>query len=293
MKKNEVILVIGQSRSGTSLISRMISDSLDAHLENEPHILWKNLDSFTVEDVDCIKRKKLIPWVRSKLLEFSNNKILVEKSPPNSLRPELIKEVFPDAKIIYIQREPIACIFSNYIRTKKKHTLGFVTLIKKYIFSNKLAQNVNYSEHIAASGKRKLTEQIHYTNILHFIIYSFKLLYLRYFEFAVPFGPKLHGYDKIQNELDIINYHVGLHKESERLIVKFDNLFDKNILKLNYELFVEGGEALNNLLNFLHLNDQQEAFLRNAHNSIKEYSSSFEMDSEIKKVIESRLRAQE
>ena len=35
------IVIIGMSRSGTTLVGRLLESQPDVHLETEPHMLWK------------------------------------------------------------------------------------------------------------------------------------------------------------------------------------------------------------------------------------------------------------
>src|SRR5690242_13900722 len=99
MQKSPVIIV-GMARSGTTLVSHILGSLQNVHIEVEPHALWRtgNFKYFNDEEFDITD--EIVNSIRTKLTKNLNGKILIEKSPINSLRPNLVNAVFPEAKII-------------------------------------------------------------------------------------------------------------------------------------------------------------------------------------------------
>jgi hypothetical protein len=95
------------------------------HYGNSNNFKYLNDEEYDITE-------KIVKNIREKLTNNLNGQRLVEKSPINSLRPYLVHAVFPDAKIVYLEREPVRCIYSNYIRSLKKDSFKLSIILKKY-----------------------------------------------------------------------------------------------------------------------------------------------------------------
>src|SRR4051794_34786290 len=111
------IVIIGMSRSGTTLVGRLIEARPGVHLETEPHMVWKAGSFAHLADDVVSSDTRAAAWIRRTLLADAGDRTLVEKSPVNCLRPDLVHRVFPDARIVYVERDARRCIDSNYRRT--------------------------------------------------------------------------------------------------------------------------------------------------------------------------------
>jgi len=132
MLKDSPIVIVGMARSGTALVSHVLGSLPNVHTEIEPHALWKSNNFKYLNDEEYDITEKIVKNIREKLTNNLNGQRLVEKSPINSLRPYLVHAVFPDAKIVYLEREPVRCIYSNYIRSLKKDSFKLSIILKKY-----------------------------------------------------------------------------------------------------------------------------------------------------------------
>jgi len=123
------VFLLGAGRSGTKFLRSLLSVSEDVNVipfdvgyvwryknERVPH------DEFTkemaTEDVTKYVRKTLPTLVCDK---HKNAKILIEKSVPNSLRPEFVHAIYPDAKFIHLIRDGRA-VTESAIRLWKEPT---------------------------------------------------------------------------------------------------------------------------------------------------------------------------
>lgn len=108
-KNKKYIFVIGPARSGTTMLGRILSKISDSIYIEEPTGVWLplfygggsdeiDLSMYSDKDITRIRR-----WFQSKL-NNSNKTILIEKSPANSLRPDVVRHIFPESYIIYLKR---------------------------------------------------------------------------------------------------------------------------------------------------------------------------------------------
>ena len=127
------IVIIGMSRSGTTFVARLLEAQPGVHLETEPHMLWKAGSFAHLADDVVEDDTRATAFIRETLLRGAGEATLVEKSPVNCLRPELVHRVFPDARIVYVERDATRCIASNYRRTLKQESLKPSIVIRKYL----------------------------------------------------------------------------------------------------------------------------------------------------------------
>ena len=110
------IFILGMPRSGTSLVEQIISNHSEVHGAGELDLLpisvkdskWQNFDDFSM----------VINNIRSsyfkKLKKISSKKYITDKLPGNFKRIGFILNAFPEAKIIHLERNPMAVCWSNY-----------------------------------------------------------------------------------------------------------------------------------------------------------------------------------
>lgn len=221
---DSAILIIGMARSGTTLVSHLLGLLPETHLEIEPHVLWKCGDFNFLHDNDCSRNPKDILWIRRKLTNaVPKGKVLVEKSPVNCLRPHTVHSVFPDAKIIYVERDPVRCIYSNISRSLKRDSFKLSIILKKYFLyagSDDLEGSI---------GKRKLYQQLRFTDFPAFCLYCFKMIWIRNVKKKLPFGPKIENFEDIVKNKGILSYHVDVFKEAERCKAVFKKKYGDKI----------------------------------------------------------------
>ena len=104
------ILVLGAARSGTHLLASTIAKNLDAAYIGETNELWKRFvpvtksdyipSSYATEDVVSRLREAFAEAARKR-----GGKILLEKTPANTLRLGFVTRVFPEAALVHIIRD--------------------------------------------------------------------------------------------------------------------------------------------------------------------------------------------
>jgi hypothetical protein len=232
----EPILIIGMSRSGTTLVARLLEAQPGVHLETEPHMLWKagsfrHLADDVVED-----DPRAAAWIRSSLLSAAGTRTLVEKSPVNCLRPDLVHRVFPDARVVYVERDAARCIDSNYRRTLNQESLKPSIVFRKYVVPKRGdREGSDFGRHLDATGGRSLRDQVRRSDWVPFSIYAARMLWLRQTKGPMPFGPKAEGFvDKIRRD-GALAYHVEVFRIAKERKRRFEALYGERLAGFRLE----------------------------------------------------------
>ncbi len=112
------VLVIGSTRSGTSMLVRLLGDSPGAEAWYEAQTVWRigharrSHERATREDATPGVRRKIHDLFLRKQHEYGGKRV-IEKTPSNVLRIQFVHEVFPDAKIVHIVRDGRAYLLSQ------------------------------------------------------------------------------------------------------------------------------------------------------------------------------------
>jgi len=241
------VIVVGMARSGTTVVSHLLGCSPEVYCEIEPHILWKTGSFQSLGDDEFSEKTNDLNWIRQKLFSDVGDKLLVEKSPPNCLRPKLVYSVFPDAKIVYIERDPVRCIDSNLKRSLMNDSLKPSIIIKKYFISSG-------SPGLAgARGKRKLYQQLKINDVPSFVVYFLRMLYIRGVKKSLPFGPKLSGYCAYVKNNGLLSYHVKVYLEAQKRKVEYQSLYGDKFMEFKLESFQKDMGEVKRLYEFCNL----------------------------------------
>lgn len=239
------VLIVGMARSGTTLVSHILGSLPNAYPEIEPHALWKSGNFHHHNDQIFDLSPEIINNIRAKFLkDLPKGMVMVEKSPINCIRPELVHAVFPDAKIIYIERDPVRCVYSNYSRSLKKDSFKLSIILKKYFLYT------GSKDLDGAISKRGLFKQISFSDLPSFIYYISRMFYLRNFKNSLPFGTKLKDFEKIVSKKGLLAYHVDMFKYAIECKSKFLSLYGDNIKVFKMEEIMEKDGAVEELVSF-------------------------------------------
>jgi hypothetical protein len=233
------IVVIGMSRSGTTLVTRLIGTQPGVHLETEPHMLWKagsfrHLADDVVED-----DPRAAAWIRNELLGAAGSRTLIEKSPVNCLRPDLVHRAFPDARIVYVERDATRCIGSNYHRTLNQESLKPSIVARTYLTPKRAhshrGEEYDFGTHLDADTSRSLRNQVRPIDWVPFSIYASRMLWLRQTKAGLPFGPKTAGFVDMVKRDGALAYHVEVYRIAKERKRRFEALYGENLTTFRLE----------------------------------------------------------
>jgi hypothetical protein len=247
------IVIIGMSRSGTTLVSRLLEAQPSVHLETEPHMLWK-AGSFRHLADDVVEDDvRATAWIRESLLSAAGTRTLIEKSPVNCLRPELVHRVFPDARIVYIERDASRCIASNYRRTLSQESLKPSIVLRKYLTPNHQKhghKEHDFAQHLDATGGRSLREQVRPAEWPAFSVYATRLMWLRQTKGPLPFGPKTDGFVDIVRRRGPLAYHVEVYRIAKERKLRFEDLYGDRLAGFRLEALQSDADEIARLYEF-------------------------------------------
>lgn len=240
------ILIIGMARAGTTLVSHILGSLPDVHIEVEPHALWKsgNFKYFNDEQYDITD--SIVKNIRTKLTKNLAGKRLIEKSPINCLRPGLVHAVFPEAKIVYVERDPVRCIYSNYSRSTKKDSFKLSIILKKYLLYT------GSKDLEGAISSRKIFDQISVKEMPDFIRYVTKMFQLRKAG-LLPFGPKIENFENIVRTKGILAFHAEVYKAAMRYKERYKELYGNSMEVFKLENIMTDKMEIERMIRFSQL----------------------------------------
>ena len=215
------IILFGNFRSGTTMLHKLISLHPDVVPLYEPVGLWlsadpkRSHDEFEENDAtDKVKR-----YIRNKFLSYQQqhgNRIIVEKTPHNILRIPYVRAIFPEARFLYIVRNPLSFVSSVELKWQKPASRK--RIVKRLKFTP-VAQVHHYL-------KRFLNQ-----------LWNNRIMRRKYLSI---WGPRYQG---IQEDLKREDLMVVIARQWSRSSSKAERdlaLFeDGQVLRLRYEDFVQ------------------------------------------------------
>ena len=121
------IILLGNTRSGTTIVQQVIGTHPEVVEWYEPRTLWlyadpgRHHDEFDESDAtDKVKR-----YIRSQFLKYQKqhgDRIVMEKTPANILKISYVRAIFPEATYLFMVRNPLSFISS--VELKWQRTLS-------------------------------------------------------------------------------------------------------------------------------------------------------------------------
>lgn len=111
------IILFGNTRSGTTIVQRLLATHPDVVDWYEPRTLWlyadpgRNHDQFEESDA----RPKVKRYIRRRFAAYQkrhDDRIVMEKTPANILKIPYVRAIFPEATYLFMVRNPFSFISS-------------------------------------------------------------------------------------------------------------------------------------------------------------------------------------
>ena len=114
--RSRPIFIVGMPRSGTSLIEQVLSSHSQIYGAGELDFLPKIIDKLGIKKPSNLK--SFFTQIRNsyydQIKRISDDHYIIDKLPVNYRWVGFIINAFPEAKIIHIERNPMAVCWSNY-----------------------------------------------------------------------------------------------------------------------------------------------------------------------------------
>ncbi len=110
------IFIVGMPRSGTTLIEQILSSHSKIHGAGELNYLQKIIDKLGLEKPTNFKDyfSQIREFYNESISKISKKNFIIDKMPANFRWIGFIFKSLPEAKIIHIDRNPMAVCWSNY-----------------------------------------------------------------------------------------------------------------------------------------------------------------------------------
>lgn len=215
------IILFGNFRSGTTMLQKIIASHPAVVPLYEPVGIWLSADPSRehdeFEEADATDRVKR--YIRGWFLKYqreNGNRIIVEKTPHNILKIPYVRAIFPDARFIYIVRNPLS--FVSSVELKWQRPVG-TRRIK------------------ARLKKTPLTQLHHYVGRLIKQQWNSRVLKRKYLPI---WGPRYRGIQQDLKEQDLLTVIARQWARAASKAEKDLALFEPGqVLRLKYEDFVD------------------------------------------------------
>ena len=215
------IILLGNSRSGTTVVQDVLSLHPDVVEWYEPNTLWlyadpgRHHDEFDERDATGKVKK----YIRNQFLRHqkqNGNRVVMEKTPQNILRIPYVRAIFPEAIFLFIVRDPFSFISSVELKWQRPITGGGI---------------VRRLKHTPRT-------QLHYY-AWRYLVQQFGKRVLRR-KYLSTWGPRYKGIEQDLKTVDLLTviarqWAVCSRKAEQDLAL----LNGKQLLRLRYEDFVE------------------------------------------------------
>lgn len=215
------IILLGNFRSGTTMMQKIIASHPDVVPLYEPVGLWlyadplRSHDEFGEEDATHRVRR----YIRKRFLRFqreNGNRTIIEKTPHNILRIGYVRAIFPEARYLYIVRNPLSFISSVELKWQRP------------------------------AGRKRIKKRLKFTPLTQVPLYLGRFLSQQWCtkvlrrKYLPVWGPRYKGIQEDRKTHDLLTViarqWARASSKAERELARFD---EGQVLRLRYEDFVE------------------------------------------------------
>jgi hypothetical protein len=214
------IILFGNTRSGTTIVQKVVSTHPDIVQWYEPRTLWlyadpgRRHDEFDESDAtDQVKR-----YIRNQFLKFQKqhgNRVVMEKTPANILKIPYVRAIFPEATYLFIVRNPFSFISS--VEKKWQRPVSSKGIVRR-LKSTPITQLHHYAGRLIGDRFNKWILRRKYLSL---------------------WGPRYKGLEQDLKTHDLLTViarqWAACSRKAEKDLALFD---DGQVLRLRYEDFV-------------------------------------------------------
>jgi len=215
------IIIFGNTRSGTTIVQKVMSTHPDIVQWYEPRTLWLYSDPHRRHDEfdESDATEKVKRYIRAQFLKFQKqhgNRVVMEKTPANILKIPYVRAIFPEATFLFIVRNPFSFISSVEMKWQRPVT------------SKGIRRRLKYTP---------ITQLHHYAGRLIGQQFQKRILRRKYLSL---WGPRYRGMEEDLKTSDLLTVIARQWSECSRKAENDLSLFGNGrVLRLRYEDFVE------------------------------------------------------
>ncbi len=216
------IILIGNTRSGATMVQKLMAVHPAIASWYEPNPIWLYADPGRAHDEfdESDATVRVQRYLRNQFLKYqqqNGNCTVFEKTPQNILRVPYVQAIFPEARYLFIVRDPFSFISSVEFKWQK-------TVTGKGILRRLKSTPLLHLHHYAS---RYLVQQ-----------YNKRILRRKYLKIWGPRYRGIHQDLKTRDQLTVIARQWAVC--SRRAEEEISRVFDQGqLLRLRYEDFVE------------------------------------------------------
>jgi hypothetical protein len=214
------IILLGNTRSGTTIVQKVMCTHPDLVSWYEPRTLWLYADPGRCHDefdesdaTDKVKR-----YIRNQFLKFqqrNGNGVVMEKTPANILKIPYVRAIFPEATFLFIVRDPFSFISSVEMKWQRPVTING---IGRRLKSTPIIQLHHYAGRLISDQLNKRVIRRKYLSL---------------------WGPRYKGIEQDLKTYDLLTVIARQWSVCSRKAEEALALFDRGqVLRLRYEDFV-------------------------------------------------------
>jgi hypothetical protein len=215
------IIIFGNTRSGTTIVQKVMSAHSNVAGWYEPNALWLYADTGRIHDEfdESDATNKVKQYIRKQFLKYQKrhgNCVVLEKTPQNILRIPYVRAIFPEATFLFIVRNPFSFISSVEYKWQRPVT-------GRGVFRRLKDMPISQLHHWV---RRYVVQQIYK-----------RVLKRKYLSIWGPRYKGVHGDLKMHDLLVVIARQWSeCSRKAEKDLALFGN---GRVLRLRYEDFVE------------------------------------------------------
>lgn len=293
------VFIVGSERSGTTLLGEILHKHKDISQWYEPYFVWDRHfrkyphDERTAQDATPeVCRQIYTDFINYK--QKAGNKIIIDKSPRNSLKIPFIRRIFPHARFIHIIRDGRDVTLSiNKEWMRRRSAVYDVQKDNHLNYKNALQVIFRWLSR-QPSMKYKL-RAFWFETHGHLFNKSKNLHRLRW-KGKIGWGPRFEGWQRIYEQSSLLQFNAYQWLNCVDKIMAFWPVIPQDEkLEIRYEeLLQKGNKVLTKILDFLEVENDPEFFSRIPQlktNNFNKWQKEFSDDQlqEIQPILEKKL----
>lgn len=263
---DSLVFIIGSPRSGTTILGEILDKHNEISQWYEPYFIWDRFFRNSSDDERTVKdaTPKITRRIRHDFVRYkkkTGTRIIVDKSPRNSLKIPFIREIFPRARFVHILRDGRDVTLSIHKEWMRRKNL-FTDQTRKY--------HVNYRELFQVVNEwlkrqrfiKDKTRALWFETRGHLINKSLHLNRLRW-NGEIGWGPRFKGWEHVYRNHSLLQFNAFQWLKCVESIYKsWTKIPSQYKMEIRYEKFVaEGERTIADVLRFLGLAGYEQ-FLR-------------------------------